>query len=80
MITRQGTHKCEHCGKEYDWIARKFEKGEIVVRAIDEIRCHNVQFFGFCGDHLIATGCCPHCGMMQIMPLLDEKIEQTGAN
>lgn len=77
MIIRQGTHRCECCGKEYGWIARKPEKGEIVAGNVDDVICHNVQFFDFYRGRLIATGYCPYCGMMQRTNLVDEEIEGT---
>ena len=80
MIIRQGRRKCDFCEKEYDWTARKPEKGEIVVGTIEDVMCHNVQFFEFYRGRLIATGYCPYCGTMQQTPLVDEAIEVSNAN
>lgn len=74
MIERKGTHICEYCGKSYEWIARKTEKGEIVVGRIDEIGSHNVQFFDIINGYLVATGHCPYCGTIQVTRLVDEKV------
>ncbi len=74
MIVRQGTHTCERCGKQYDWIARKQEKNEVVVGRLDDIRSHNTQFFDVVNGYLVATGHCPYCGTMQMTRLVDEKV------
>ena len=64
MIERKGTHICEYCGKSYEWIARKNEKGEIVVGNLEDVICHNIQFFDEVNGRLIATDHCPFCGML----------------
>lgn len=74
MVERKGTHICERCGKSYEWIARKGEKGEIMVGAFDEIRSHNVQFFDVINGYLIADGHCPYCGVLQKTHLVCEAV------
>lgn len=74
MIERKGTHICEYCGKSYEWIARKNEKGKIVVGHLKDIICHNIQFFDEVNGRLVATGHCPVCGMMQQTRFVDEEI------
>ena len=74
MIERKGTHVCEYFGKSYDWVARKNEKGEIVISNLDDIICHNVQFFGEVNGRLIAEGHCPFCGMLQRTRFVGEKV------
>ena len=74
MIVRKGTKICETCGREYSWIARKLEKGEVVTGRIDDIRSLHVQFFDVDNGRLVATGRCPFCGAMQMTRLVDEEI------
>ena len=74
MIERKDKHTCEYCGKSYEWIARKNEKGEIVIGNLDDIICHNVHFFGEVNGRLIAEGYCPFCSMLQRTRLVEEKV------
>ena len=79
MITRRGICKCELCENEFEWIVRTREKGEyIVVGEYEDIKCPNVEGIRIYGGHLIATGYCPSCGMVQRTPLVDEEIGETG--
>ena len=74
MIVRKGTHKCERCGKTYDWIARKLEKGEIVVGRAEDTHSHNIQFFGYIQGRLVATGYCPYCKSISMTRLVDDEV------
>ena len=74
MIERKGTHICERCGKQYEWIARKLEQGLIYYGRIDAIKSINIYFFDVIGKRLIATSRCPFCRAKQIKNLVDEEL------
>lgn len=61
-------------GNLMNGLQEKNEKGEIVVGNLEDVICHNIQFFDEVNDCLIATGHCPFCGRLQRTRLVDEKI------
>lgn len=75
MIERQGKHTCESCGKQYEWIARRLEKNETVTDDFENVISHNIQFFDVINGRLIATGCCPYCGVIQSKCFVDEQFK-----
>lgn len=75
MIERQGKHTCESCGKQYEWIARMLEKGSIVVGDFEGVKSYNIQSFNVVNGRLIATGCCPYCGIFQSQNFVDEEFK-----
>ena len=44
MIELKGEHTCERCGQAYSWIARKPEKGEIVVGLMKDWNSLHISF------------------------------------
>ena len=71
MIELNGKHICEKCGQEYSWIARKVEKGEVVVGIWDGIHSKNVCTFDVTPYGYIVVGLCPCCGQHSFGNLAD---------
>ena len=75
MIERNGDHTCERCGKSYDWIAIKPEKGKVLF-ARNEYMNHNIKSFDMVNGYFSVTSQCPYCGALQRANLANEADEQ----
>ena len=73
MIEVKGKHICERCGQEYLWIARKVEKGNVVVGRWDDINSKNVSSFDVTPYGYNVIGMCPNCGQHSLRNLAENK-------
>ena len=72
MIELKGEHICETCGKVYSWIARRPDKGEIVVGLVKDWNSQHISSFEITPYGYSVVGICPNCGQRSLRNLAEK--------